>query len=121
MIVKILNWVIQNDLEFYNLITQSNWDFEFKPYKKDRTNEQNRYLRWVVYKVIADFIWEDVDYIHWVMWMKFLVDRTKKMPYVKSTAKLNTTEFTEYIENIKNFVSTFGIYIPDPDTFNLNN
>jgi len=121
MIINILNWVVQNDVEFYNFITSSNWTFEVKSYKKDRTNEQNRYLRWVVYKVIADSIWEDVDYIHGVMWMKFLLDKTKKMPYIKSTAKLDKTEFTQYIENIKNFVSVYWIIVPDPDTFNLNN
>ncbi len=121
MIINILNWVIQNNIEFYNFITSSNWYFKVKPYKKDRTNEQNRYLRWVVYKTIVDSIWGDVDYIHWVMWMKFLVDKTKKMPYIKSTTKLNTTEFTQYVENIKKFVSKFGIIIPKPDNFNLNN
>jgi hypothetical protein len=119
MIINILNWVVQNDVEFYNFITSSNWTFEVKAYKKDRTNEQNRYLRWVVYKIIADYIWEDVDYIHWVLSMKFLVDKTKKMPYIKSTTKLNTIEFWDYIEKIKNFVSTYWILIPD--TFNFNN
>ena len=51
------------------------------------------------------------------MGMKFLLDKTKKSPYVKSTAKLTTKEFINYVENIKDFVATFGIQIPDPYDF----
>lgn len=114
MIITIINWKVLNKEDFFEFYSNiKDWQYEIKPYKKDRTNEQNRYLWWVVYKVIADYNWDDVDYIHWIMWMKFLLDKTKKMPYIKSTAKLNKTEFTEYIENIKNFVAPFGIIIPE--------
>ena len=92
-----------------------------KEYKKTRSDEQNRYLWWGVYKTIADSTGDDSEYIHWVMGMKFLVDHSKKAPYIKSTAKLTTTEFSEYIENIKNFVAPFWIIIPNAEDFyNLN-
>ena len=51
------------------------------------------------------------------MGQKFLLDRSKKAPYVKSTANLNTTEFTIYVDNIRNWVAQYGIVIPDPDQF----
>lgn len=115
MIITIENWNIKNSDEFVQFVLTNNWDFEIKKYKKNRTNDQNRYLWWVVYKTIAEYSWNDDEYIHWVMSMKFLVDNTKKMPYVKSTSTLDTAEFTEYIENIKNFVAEFWIIIPEPN------
>lgn len=94
------------------------WIYQIKKYIKTRTNEQNKYLWWWVYTTIAKEIWEDTEYVHWVMWMKFLIDNSKKSPYVKSTAKLNKDEFSEYVENIKNFVSWFWIKIPSADEYN---
>ena len=77
-----------------------------------RTTKQNAYLRWWVYKAISDHSWDTDDYIHWVMSMQFLVDRTKKMPFIKSTTKLSTKEFSEYVDKIKNFVSEYWVIIP---------
>lgn len=122
ILLKIKDWKIENKEDVFNFfLSAKDWQYEIKPYKKDRSNEQNRYLRWVVYKIIADTIWEDVDYVHWVMGMKFLIDNTKKSPYIKSTAKLNTSEFVKYVEDIKDFVSSFNIIIPEPDNFITNN
>lgn len=97
------------------------WDYEIKKLKKDRTTQQNRYLWGWVYWTIAEYMWEDTEYIHWVMGMKFLLDRTKKAPYIKSTAKLNTAEFTEYVENIKNYVAPFGVIIPSAEEYLIYN
>jgi len=77
-----------------------------------RTTKQNAYLRWWVYKAICDHTGDTDDYIHWVMSMQFLVDRTKKMPFIKSTTKLSTKEFSEYVDKIKNFVSEYWVIIP---------
>jgi hypothetical protein len=49
----------------------------------------------------------DLEYIHAVMGQQFLMDYSKKVAYPKSTTKLNTTEFTTYIESIKNYVSQY--------------
>lgn len=49
------------------------------------------------------------------MAMKFLVDNSRKAPYVKSTTELDTKEFGEYIDKIKNFVSEFNIVIPSAE------
>lgn len=122
MIVKFRDWKIINNEEFM-ILTMSIKDGEyiFEKYKKNRTNDQNRYLRWCVYKTIVQSMWKDEDvdedYIHWIMWMKFLVDKSKKAEYVKSTANLSTQEFMEYIENIKNFVAKYWIIIPEAEDF----
>jgi len=118
-ILNIQNWKIVNKESYFEYILNiKDWQYIIKEYKKTRTSDQNNYLRGWVYKTIADTMWEWKDYIHWVMWMKFLVDNSKKSPYIKSTANLTTSEFSEYIENIKNFVSQFGIIIPSAEEYN---
>lgn len=97
-----------------NIIGLKDWEYEIIPYKKDRTSEQNRYLWGGVYRTIAEYMGEDVDYVHGVMGYKFLLDQTKKAPYVRSTASLNTAEFTDYIEKIRNFVAQ-RVYVPTPE------
>jgi len=118
MYLQIQNWQIKNMEALLDwLLTAPDGDYVIKKRVNNRTNQQNRYLRGWVYKAIADSIGEDVDYVHWVMGQKFLLDRSKKAPYVKSTANLNTTEFTIYVDNIRNWVAQYGIVIPDPDQF----
>jgi hypothetical protein len=59
----------------------------------------------------------DLDYIHWIMGLEFILDRTKKKPYPRSTTSLTTAEMVEYIENIKNWVSQYGIIIPSAEEY----
>lgn len=118
MIIEIKNWKVVNNQEYVDyMMNVPDWLYELKKVREKRTNDQNRYLWGWVYKAIAEHIWEDEEYIHWVMWMKFLVDKTKKAPYIKSTTKLDTKEFAEYVENIRNYVAPFGIYIMSPEEF----
>ncbi len=107
---KLLEW----------LVTAKDWNYVILEEKQKRSTEQNAYLWSGVYKTIADKMWEtDLEYIHWVMGMKFLVDHSKKAPYIKSTAKLNTQQFTTYIEQIKDFVSQYWVIIPTAEEYRL--
>lgn len=93
-------------------------EYEIIPKKKDRTSKQNRYLRGGVYGTISKETGEqDLEYIHFVFWRRFLLDRvSKKEPFIKSTTKLSTTEFTEYVEKIRDFcLQKMNIYIPTPE------
>ncbi len=117
---KIKNWQIQNEALVLGVVRKfKDWDYEIKEIKKDRTTQQNRYLRWWVYKTIADEIWEDKDYVHWFLTYKFLLDKSKKAPYIKSTTKLNIEEFTKYIENIRIYVANYWITIPTSEEYFL--
>lgn len=60
--------------------------------------------------------------LHELCRAKYLMVDTQnwKRKYPKSTAKLNTAEFTEYVEKIKDFVAPFGIIIPSAEEYNLN-
>jgi len=51
-----------------------------------------------------------------MMGMKFLLCRDKKIPFVRSTTKLTTKEFTDYIENVKNFFAEHKIILPEAKT-----
>lgn len=114
MLIQFKDWKCINNEAFYDYINNiRDWMYTFKPFKKDRSERQNSYLWWCIYPLIAKYTWEDSEYIHGVMGMKFLVDNTKKAPYIRSTSSLNTEEFSRYVDNIKNFVSEYWIIIPD--------
>ena len=89
-------------------------DYEIVVFRRDRSSEQNRYPR-AVYGYIADYSGYDPEYIHEVMKHKFLLDSSRKIPVPRSTASLNTKEFTDYIDSIRDFMAPFGCYIPSAD------
>ena len=121
MIVTKKDWVIDVEKVLSWLKDLSDWTYEIVKFKKDRTSQQNRYLRWVVYKTIADFTGYDTNYIHQQLGQLFLVDyETYKNPYIKSTAELTTQEFGEYVDKIILRAGEYGLRIPSPeDYFNL--
>lgn len=93
------------------------WKYVIVKEKTKRTIEQNSYLRGGVYKAIADHTGYDDKYVHAIMGMQFLVDRSRKLPYIRSTTDLSTAEMVEYIENIKNFMAEYGVIIPSADEY----
>ena len=121
MIITKKDWVIDVEKVLSWLKDLSDWTYEIVKFKKDRTSQQNRYLRWVVYKTIADFTGYDTNYIHQQLGQLFLVDyQTYKNPYIKSTAELTTQEFGEYVDKIILRAGEYGLRIPSPEEyFNL--
>ena len=121
MIITKKDWVIDVEKVLSGLKDLSDWTYELIRFKKDRTSQQNRYLRWVVYKTIADFTGYDTNYIHQQLGQLFLVDyETYKNPYIKSTAELTTQEFGEYVDKIILRAGEYGLRIPSPEEyFNL--
>jgi Mg2+/citrate symporter len=83
---------------------------------KQRSFNQNAYYFGVVLAIIADWMGEEnVEDVHESMKAMFNLDRTKKIPVVKSTAGLTTIEFNEYIERIKVWAAKQGLVVPDPN------
>lgn len=119
MNLTIKNWKIQDMQALLDwMITAKDWEYIIVKEKTKRTIKQNSYLRGCVYKTIADHMWEtDLEYIHYVMWIEFLLDRTKKKPYPRSTTTLSTAEFTNYVESIKNLVSQYWVVIPSAEEY----
>lgn len=92
---------------------------EIKEYKPNRTNLQNRYY-WTIINFISIETGNAKDSLHEFFKSKFLGqidDRVfgVNISYDKTTTKLNTKEFTDYIEKISIFISDFGLSIPRPE------
>lgn len=90
---------------------------KFKPYNQ-RSNQQNRYYWGVVIKILADETGYTSDEMHSALAYQFLltVGTRKLLPFVKSTAKLSTAEFEEYMTKVRSFASVeLKTYIPTPN------
>lgn len=85
-----------------------------------RTDDQNKYLWGAVYPAIYEWLnWVySIDEIHSIMSYQFL-SRVSRWgsPYILSTSRLTTAEFSEYVEHIKDFVSQYGVYIPTAEEY----
>lgn len=90
--------------------------------KHQRSNAQNRYYWGVVVNLLKDALWErGYDYlpdeVHEAMKWKFLQRHEDglELPTVRSTTRLTTTEFNDYIENIQRWAAEYlHLSIPDP-------
>ena len=91
-----------------------------KKYKANRSEEQNRYLHGVVFKIIADHTGYSLEEVKELMREMFLnemkVLHGVEVSIGKSTTKLNKTEMNEFIEKIRDWASLeLYCYIPDPN------
>ncbi len=97
------------------------WEYEIKKVKKDRTTQQNRYLRGGVYGTLSEYTGYTIDELHGMFGQHYLMTDTEnwKYKYPRSTSTLNTQEFSEYVEKIRNMGAKMGCYIPSPEEYNL--
>lgn len=96
-----------------------------RPWRKKRTNQQNRYLWGVPYALIADYTGMDKDSVHEFLTAKFLPNsitieskrgEKETIETARSTTRLTTTEFNCYVKDIRSFAARFfEISIPLPD------
>lgn len=106
-----------NKIKLLNI--EKPWIMELKLYKKNRSLAANR-LYWLWIKAIGDEIGYESDELHAIMADKFLPDEVveyggKQIKKDKSTSRLNTKEFTEYLEKVDRFAaSELGIVLPSP-------
>ena len=83
---------------------------------KNRSTKQNNYLWGVPYKIISDHTGDDPKSIHHHCKTQFLSEPGNAVNKVKSTTKLNTTEFIKYVQDIIDWACPFfGVYIPLPN------
>jgi hypothetical protein len=88
---------------------------------KTRSNNQNRYLWGVVYKIISDESGHTPEEIHTAakqMFLprKFIMLGNVEIEIEKSTAELSTAEFELYQERVRAWASTeLGFRIPLPN------
>lgn len=103
------------------LPSEKGWKIEVSQYVRKRSDEQNRYLWGVAYKILGDAIGCTTAEVHEFMlgehfgWEKLeILGRTKLRP-MRRSAKLSTVEFAEYVDAIQRRAALHGILIPDPD------
>ena len=92
--------------------------WEIKKHVKRRSISQNS-LYWLHMAVISDETGNDVNYLHEIFKEQFLipviVDYFGTTKEVRSTKRLTTKQFSEYMEKITAEVSSYGIVLPMPD------
>jgi len=107
---------------YKNLLTSlenSTIVWEIKKFRNIRSISQNKYYWWILNFISAEFGDIQENY-HEFFKTKFLALKIEllgceTMSYV-STASLNTKQFTEYIEKIRQFMSLeMDFYIPQAD------
>ena len=91
---------------------------EVKKFVKKRTDLQNRYYWGVIVDILSRELGYEPEEIHLMLRERFLRIHDEQHPdfvIAKSTTKLNTQEFNEYIEAIQRWAAQeLQIYIPDP-------
>jgi hypothetical protein len=96
-------------------------DVILKKQVRKRSNPANAYLWGCVYKLLAEFCGYEPEELHDAMKMKFLrIHEDTDLPSIRSTAKLNTVEFAEYVEQVRRLAAEMGCYIPDPGEVSFN-
>jgi hypothetical protein len=82
-----------------------------------RSLSQNAYYWGVVVPLLAESCGYEDEEMHDALKHQFLRDRANEkggLVLVKSSAALNTAEFTEYIEQCRRLAAEMGVMIPDP-------
>lgn len=118
MKIKVENWKIINmALVIERARTSKDWFYAVSPWKNIRSTDQNAYYWWLL-QLIQDHTGIDKEEIHEKMKMQYLSVAVPagQLPYCRSTSKLDTKEFTDYIENVKNFMAErIGLVLPSAE------
>ena len=81
-----------------------------------RSGRQNRYYHGVVIATFAEYCGYEPAQLHEALKLRFLViDPEAALPVARSTTDLDTREFTEYVERVRQLAAEMGCYIPDPN------
>lgn len=87
-------------------------------YKKNRSNAQSR-LYWMWLNIISDETGNSAENLHEILKLKFLgTEKIQSLGYSieipKSTTKLTTQEFTDYLDKIEVLALSIDIRLPHP-------
>lgn len=94
------------------------YDINITKYKKDRTKSQNS-LMWMWLGIISNDTGESPENLHNIFKLRFLgTEKIQSMGYSieipKSTTKLTTQEFTDYLDKIEGLAMSIDIRLPHP-------
>jgi hypothetical protein len=138
LLPKGMNWAgrIAQICKFLSgLAASKNWEVLVRERRRTRSDDQNRYLNGVAYKLIGDAIGYERDDIseylcgtHWG-WKEKRVPKKPgcengiEMVPCRTTTRdemgnrdvLNWADFWDYVAFVQRFAANKGIHIPDPD------
>ena len=101
-------------------LTGKDVDVIVRPHRKDRTHSQNAWYWSCVVAIPAAHFGYTPEEQHDAFKLMFLLhDEEGKPVTLKSTAKLSTLEFTEYVEKCRKWSAENGLFIPDPDSVSV--
>jgi hypothetical protein len=109
---------VSTDLAGLDFDGKKAWEVTLRVWRKPRTINQNR-LYWMWLTLLSDETGNDRDDLHDYFRRKYLPWSQKDvmgetMFLVSSTTKLDTKQFTDYLENIRREGSQLGVYLPSP-------
>ena len=102
--------------EFIGSLKDCVVEIRIRKWRKKRSLQQNA-LYWVWLQIIARELGYDTEELHNSFRAMFLIDRSKKIPLVRSTTVLNSTEFSQYLEKIERQANELGIKLPQPEEY----
>ena len=93
------------------------WEVSIKPYKKNRSLEQNA-LMWKWYDILGADLGYTTEEVHEEMMRKLLtpvcINTPSGVVEVYSTRKLKVKEMAEYLQGIERTATEMGIGLPRP-------
>ena len=89
-------------------------EIRIRKYRKKRSLNQNS-LYWMWLQIISENLGYDVEELHDSLKAMFLIDRSKKIPLVRSTTVLTTIEFGQYLDKVERQAGELGISLPHPE------
>ena len=90
------------------------YSIEIKRIRKLRSLDQNA-LYWMWLEVVSRDTGYDKEELHTTFRSMFLTDRSKKLPLIRSTARLNKNQFSIYLGKVERVASELGIALPQPE------
>ena len=113
------NLTLQNKSGFLSYLKQlKDGTYEVVVRRKisTRSLQQNAYLWGVVYQLISDHTGMTPEEVHDFCKLKFLRKQVGKYTTLGSTARLNKSDFGQYVEKIKMFAAQeLSVVIPEPN------
>ncbi len=104
------------------LSTEKAWELVVRPFKNTRSNQQNRALWGLAYKLLSEHTGHEPEELHEYFlgefggWeIKNILGQKKRVPKMRSH-KMTTLEFSDFFAFIqRRSAETVGVFIPDPD------
>lgn len=106
----------QDKFEIYIGTLAGRVELTVKKFRKSRSVQQNRYYFGVVLKIISDHTGYETEDLHNHFKTHFLKKKVGKLTSYYSTTKLDTLQFTDYLDKVIRFAEQrLDLNIPSPD------